>query len=105
MIPADLEINDTPKRVFSTCDVNRGDTVSFRYMAGDNPGKTRTVLVLDKDRNHVKGVCLERNGEFRNFLWNRMDNLRVVPPFVKKIVNVTYEPVSLADYMQALMAK
>ncbi len=104
-IPADLEIRHVVRPLRRRCDVKRGDTVSFRYMGGEDPGKRRTVLVLDTDDGHVRGICLEREGEFRNFIWDNAADPVIVPPFVKKNVSVTFEPVSLVDYMQALMGK
>lgn len=100
-IPEDLNINYTPRRLTRTCDVKRGDTISFKYMNGENPGKRRTVLVTEVDNNHVKGFCLERDCEYRNFLWDYTDNPVIVPPFVRK--RVSYEQVSLSEYMQSLM--
>ena len=102
-IPADLELRHVPRMLNTRCQVKRGDTVSFEYLGGDDVGKRRTVLVMESDNEHVKGICLEREGEFRNFLWDKAMNPIIVPPFVKKVV--TFEPVSLAEYAQAIMAQ
>lgn len=104
-IPADLELKYNPRRVTRRCDVKRGETIRFTYMDGEDAAKERTVLVLDTDDNHVKGICLERDGEFRNYIWDKARNVSVVPAFVKKNVTVSFEPVSLSDYMKALMAR
>lgn len=104
-IPADLELKYNPRRVYRRCDVKRGETIRFTYMDGEDAMKERTVLVLESDDNHVKGICLERDGEFRNYIWDKARNISVVPPFVKKNVSVSYEPVSLSDYMKAMMAR
>ena len=104
-IPADLELKYNPRRVYRRCDVKRGETIRFTYMDGEDAMKERTVLVLESDDNHVKGICLERDGEFRNYIWDKARNISVVPAFVKKNVSVSYEPVSLSDYMKAMMAR
>jgi hypothetical protein len=101
-IPAGLTLGNRPRKIKARCDLQRGETLSFEYFGGEDAGKRRTVLVLETDETYFKGVCLERGGEFRQYLWDNAVNPQTVPPFVKQVV--TYEVLPLDQYMQALMA-
>lgn len=69
-----------------------GETVKFNYSSGSENGP-RTVLVLKVDYDHIEGLTLERDGEYRSYKRGvNMSNPRihgkdlyvVVKPFVKQ---------------------
>ena len=85
-LPADLVIANKFGQPLIRSYVKRGDTVTFTY-----ENEQRTVLVLETDSSHLKGIAKERGGDYRNYLFRKITNMKYAVPFVKQNVAVTYE--------------
>lgn len=60
-----------------------GETIKFNYKSGSNPG-IRTVLIVRKDNEGFSGICLERDCEWRRFLYSRcVGGHESIKPFIK----------------------
>lgn len=80
-----------------------GETIKFNYKSGSNPG-IRTVLIVRRDNEGFSGICLERDCEWRRFLYSRcVGGHESIKPFIKiekKEVVKTERKVSVVPQVQ-----
>lgn len=94
MIPGDLVLRlNGIGNTANAWEVERGDTVTFGYN-----GITRTLLVLENDGEHLKGVDKARQGDFRSFLIRRIaGKITFAKSFVKPVPVTTVHFEMLPD--------
>lgn len=91
-IPADIKLHNRAGLRMVRSNIERGDTVTFIY-----ENERRTVLVLENDGTHLKGIAKERGGDFRNYLFSKIISIQYAKPFVKAVPVTTVKLEMIPD--------